>query len=462
MTYVPTGAPYPVSVAKTFDLAIEKATAASGAAERLLGVFSFFAPDGIPLDLVQRVISVQDEQSKAIVALKAVSLIEFFEGDSLRQIRLHRLVQAAMRSRLERRERGETAITMAVDCIIEAMRPWKSTMDAIIDPASKPYRNQIWALLPYTGDIARAEPLWRHATETAFLLEPLHQKGVPLSARYREYLADVQGEAGRREEAKQAYLSCIAQIETALGEENIEIARLHNKIGLLWLKSASGYQRSKLVRAIDGFGLQFLRTLLQNQDHSSAAREFRKAIAIAERVGEPNAPEISIYRDNLHYAESPTFRSIQAFKETVWPSFSSPKMEKIAIESAMYLVGASSLITLSNVVTGISGKKGVWFKGFEHYLPSSVQVGLELLLAILGAWLAFRLWKKQVSVVTAWAAFIYFLMIYVIGQLILGSHSTFFLAFDASLSILGTVGMIGLLRVAHAKQKRKGVSIRKA
>jgi tetratricopeptide (TPR) repeat protein len=99
VTRLPKG--YPASVARTFAMAIEKAAAEAPHAETLLGLFAFLAPESIPLDLVGENILDIDARSDALIALASTSLIEHQElADAAPAVTVHRLVQAAMRSRL--------------------------------------------------------------------------------------------------------------------------------------------------------------------------------------------------------------------------------------------------------------------------------------------------------------------------------------------------------------------------
>jgi tetratricopeptide (TPR) repeat protein len=112
ITRAPKGANYPASVAATFGLAIEKVAAECPAAERLLAFCAYLAPELIPLDLIDKEIPDEEQRAEAMMALSAVSLIEHpnFEGEQP-VVSVHRLVQAAMRTRLA--ERGETQDTLA-------------------------------------------------------------------------------------------------------------------------------------------------------------------------------------------------------------------------------------------------------------------------------------------------------------------------------------------------------------
>jgi hypothetical protein len=103
----PKGAPYPTSVAATFSLAIEKATIACPAAEKMLGFFAVVAPEQIPVDLLIGEFK-EEDRNRALTVLTEVSLVEHdLAEDGTRTVTVHRLVQAVMRARLF--EQGEFA-----------------------------------------------------------------------------------------------------------------------------------------------------------------------------------------------------------------------------------------------------------------------------------------------------------------------------------------------------------------
>jgi hypothetical protein len=95
---------YPVSVAATFEIAIEHAGAA---AETVLGQLAWFAPERIPLMLLDSAMR-EEEREAALAALTAVSLVTAGnEADVVATVSVHRLVQAVVRGRLA--ARGEDA-----------------------------------------------------------------------------------------------------------------------------------------------------------------------------------------------------------------------------------------------------------------------------------------------------------------------------------------------------------------
>jgi hypothetical protein len=71
----PRGVAYPRSVAATFALAIEEAAREAPAADTLLGLFAWFAPEAIPLALADADVMPETVREAAVIALRAVSLL---------------------------------------------------------------------------------------------------------------------------------------------------------------------------------------------------------------------------------------------------------------------------------------------------------------------------------------------------------------------------------------------------
>jgi tetratricopeptide (TPR) repeat protein len=89
---------YPESVAATFALAIAKAAQNAPAAEAVIGLFAWYAPERIPLLLLE---TPPAERAEAIAALSNLSLIAAAEKTTLGPaVTVHRLVQAVMRDRM--------------------------------------------------------------------------------------------------------------------------------------------------------------------------------------------------------------------------------------------------------------------------------------------------------------------------------------------------------------------------
>jgi tetratricopeptide (TPR) repeat protein len=283
----PKGALYPDSVAKTFDLAIDKAAAETKAAETLLGFFAYLAPERIPLDLVSDEIVGEEDRSEALIALAGVSLIERAAlDDGAPAVTLHRLVQAAMRARLV--ERGETAATVE--------RVTKRLADAFPnDGYDEPKRwPRCAALLPHVMAL-REHALWVGGSAEAggTLLnsagsylegraahaeaEPLFREALAIGEKTlgREHpnvvavlnnLANLLRDTGRHAEAEPLIREALAISEKSLGREHPEIAIRLNVLALL---------------------------LRQTGRHTEAEQLYREAIAISEKTSRREHPVVA-------------------------------------------------------------------------------------------------------------------------------------------------------------------------
>jgi tetratricopeptide (TPR) repeat protein len=99
----PDGAEYPQAVFATFSVAIEKAAAEEPMAEQLMGLLAFMAPDDFPRDIIPEEVIGSHALSKAVIALRKLSLIavkEDAQGGTL--LSVHRLVHHVTRVRLHR------------------------------------------------------------------------------------------------------------------------------------------------------------------------------------------------------------------------------------------------------------------------------------------------------------------------------------------------------------------------
>ena len=107
----PRGAPYPRSVAATFDLAIDDAVAQCPAAEALMAFLAHCAPERIPMTLVEGAIDDESERMAALAALAELSLVKHdpFE-DGAPAVTVHRLVQAVARARSEAKGAAQSAV----------------------------------------------------------------------------------------------------------------------------------------------------------------------------------------------------------------------------------------------------------------------------------------------------------------------------------------------------------------
>jgi tetratricopeptide (TPR) repeat protein len=117
---VPRGANYPRSVAATFELAISDAVLQDGGAEHLMGLLAYFAPERIPLWLLERSVEGTPGLS-ALTALAEVSLVRndpFDDGTPA--VTVHRLVQAITRQKLVRLKTSGAAIKRVTRLLADA------------------------------------------------------------------------------------------------------------------------------------------------------------------------------------------------------------------------------------------------------------------------------------------------------------------------------------------------------
>jgi hypothetical protein len=117
----PRGATYPASVGATFGLAITKVVAECPAADELLAFLAMLAPERIPLDVVDASILEEEQREAALAALAGVSLVRHDPyPDAMPAVCVHRLVQAAARTRLATSDRSRAVLEMAIRRLSEA------------------------------------------------------------------------------------------------------------------------------------------------------------------------------------------------------------------------------------------------------------------------------------------------------------------------------------------------------
>jgi tetratricopeptide (TPR) repeat protein len=148
----PRGVAYPRSVAATFALAIEEAAREAPAAETLLGLFAWLAPEAIPLALADAEVMPEAAREAAVMALRGVSLLTLApEGACGPAVSVHRLVQAVMRARLAERSGTEAARTGALAALDRAF-PDDTYQDPTNWPRCRELMPHLRTLLEHLGD----------------------------------------------------------------------------------------------------------------------------------------------------------------------------------------------------------------------------------------------------------------------------------------------------------------------
>jgi tetratricopeptide (TPR) repeat protein len=258
----PKDAPYPVSVAATFSLAIENAAKECAAAEIVLGQFAFYAPERIPLELLPESVLPEDERGEALVALVGVSLVR---GDPLSDDRpgvsLHRLVQTAARLRLAGQGNADAALARAVTAMSEAFPQM-----AYEDPATWPHCDELLAhamavrehVKAQGSDAASAPSLfdrmgqYLHGRAMLPLAEALYRDAIAFGekrfgadaleiAPFKNNLANVLSALGRRSEAEPILRDALKVQEERLGLDDPGRARILTS--LAWLLHELGKPR---------------------------------------------------------------------------------------------------------------------------------------------------------------------------------------------------------------------------
>jgi hypothetical protein len=151
---------YPIPVAVTWRLAFDRLRAESPAAARLLQLCAFFAPEPIPMALLQN-----EQMIKSLVpfnsqlreprmigalirAIARYSLAKVDRGTN--SVQVHRLIQAVVRASMET-EADVTKATHEVHLVLAAARPKRGEVD---DPENWNDCDQIW---PHLGPSRAAE-----------------------------------------------------------------------------------------------------------------------------------------------------------------------------------------------------------------------------------------------------------------------------------------------------------------
>jgi len=248
----PRGAPYPRSVAATFDLAIDDAVAQCPAAEALMAFLAYCAPERIPLTLVEGAIDDEDERTAALAALAELSLIRHdpFE-DGAAAVTVHRLVQAVARARSERTGAAQSARTRLIARLAAVYHP----DDGYNNPASWP----------------RCGPLTPHLLATC--------ETEVVDAAGNAQCADLLNRAGGYFHGRAAYSEARPLLERALAIR----------------EKSLGPEHPDTASSLNNLAL-----LLQAQGDLAGARPlYERALAICEKTLGPAHPDTVLVRNNL-------------------------------------------------------------------------------------------------------------------------------------------------------------------
>lgn len=332
----PKGASYPSSVAATFGLAIEKAAAECSAAERLLGMLAYLAPEHVPITLIGDDLLNEDERAEALLALSAVSLVELSEGDDAGpSLSVHRLVQAAMRARSA--EHGETerdALTAMVARVAgefptrayEAIEHWPRCEKllphalTVVDHAKSAQLAIpelpalcIWVgeFLHGRGSLTPAADLFRDAARIG---EAALGGDDPLIANAINNLANALSDAGEAHETEALYRKALDMQERTLGHEHRSTVRTLTNLALFLGGCGRADEAEALLREAIRIGestigrthadiaarLNNLALVLRTQARDEEAEQLlREAIALGEKALGRTHPQVAVRLNNL-------------------------------------------------------------------------------------------------------------------------------------------------------------------
>ena len=320
---------YPASVAATFTLAIDSI---SPAARDMLGLFAWFAPEAIPLMLLDDSIAAETERAGAIAALTNVSLIA--QGpvtEAGPTVTAHRLVQAVMRNRLIARGEDEAArdraLTRLTDALpdafnepdswplcrallphVRALQP-RCTSNANV-PALTTLLNRAGSFLQGSGDASAALPLYRRALESRERVLGAAHPDTLTSVNNLAYCLRALGDASA---ALPLYRRALESSERVLGAAHPQtLGSVNNLAGCLQALGDASAALPLYRRALESrervLGAEHPDTLgsvnnlaycLETLGDASAALPlYRRALESSERVLGAEHPTTRIFRAN--------------------------------------------------------------------------------------------------------------------------------------------------------------------
>ena len=355
---------YHETVATTFSMAIENIANHNPAAEPILNLLAFFAPDDIPIAFFDSVYEFNefnsfgedpDASEDGIASLNTYSLVKV-NGDSLS---IHRLVQAVIRDRFE--DQGNRWAELAVRIVTQL---WPDSND----PGN-------WfecdRLLPHATVCTNHAVLRRVETEEVALLaikvgfyfnqrgvyaeaEPLLQKALsiyqtvlgenhPDTATSYNNLAMLYRGQGRYEEAEPLLQKALSIYQTVLGENHPDTATAtsYNNLAMLY----RGQGRYEEVEPLFQKALSIYQTVL-GENHPDTATSYnnlamlygsqgryeeaepllQKALSIRETLLGENHPDTAtsynnlamLYRGQGRYEEAePLYQKALSIRETL-------------------------------------------------------------------------------------------------------------------------------------------------
>jgi tetratricopeptide (TPR) repeat protein len=291
----PEGAIYTRSVGATIHLAIEAANHRTPKASTVLELCSVFAPDRIPLALIETGLSGEIERDNALIALAASSLITHDPiSPETGAISVHRLVQLAMQESLTATNTLSRVLEKGVDVL------WNSFPNDSYDNPT------VWPQCEYLLPHARA--LIQHAEHAAVIVFDFARlmSSVGCYLRRRAIFT----------EAEKLFRSALSIATAAVDREDTDIATIMSNLAGLLGETGSHAEAEALFResialaeTAHGHGHQKVADKLNSFAHFleytgrpvEAEPLFRKAISITVELHGRSYPDLAVMIHNLGF-----------------------------------------------------------------------------------------------------------------------------------------------------------------
>jgi len=330
---------YPKAVGATWSLAMERVGKESPEAAYLLNLCSYLAPDDLPMELLRKgkehlpeplasAVSDQLILNRAVRSLSQYSLIESKDE----KLSVHRLVQAAVRDRLDEDDKKDWAKT-AINLVNEVfpyessdVRTWPLCLLLMphalvaaahaerleVAPGETYYiLNQIGTYLRGRADFKEAKSLYTRALHIA---EQVCGPDDPKVAINLNNLGSVLRDLGDLQSAKKNFERALAIVESAYGPDHPTVAIYVNNLGLVLkdlgdlkgaktnferalaiVESAYGTEHPTVAIYVNNLGF----VLKDLGDLKGAKKNYERALAIVESAYGTEHPTVAIYVNNL-------------------------------------------------------------------------------------------------------------------------------------------------------------------
>jgi tetratricopeptide (TPR) repeat protein len=331
---------YKYTVATTWAVSFEKLNKENAAALDIMNLIAFFAPDSIPLELLEKgaesldkplkkMVSDSYELNKALGDLQRYSLVKRRAGEN--EISMHRLLQAVIIDNLGKDKASQWA-KKALACVkgsfpdVTDYRNWPACAVllphflAVVDHTEKLnismedtayLLNDAGLYLKHHAEYAKAESLYRRDLK---IYEEVFGPEHPLVATSLNNLGTLYESQGKYAEAEPHYQRALKIYEKAYGHENRFVATSLSNLGLLYhlqgkyteaeplyqtalkiLEKISNDKHPDVARSLNNLGGLYY----SQGKYTKAEPLYRKSLEIREKALPPKHPDIAESLNNL-------------------------------------------------------------------------------------------------------------------------------------------------------------------